>query len=180
MLTIKILGQESYNEITGEFVYPESFDLKLEHSLAALSKWEEKFEKPFLGPGERSNEELFFYIHCMIVKPEDAPLAVVNLLSPENLEEINEYINKKSTATWFSNQKAKKTGEVITAELIYFWMSSFNIPTEYKHWHLNRLFTLIKIHDEKTKKPEKKSRAEAVRERRELNALRRKQMGTSG
>lgn len=180
MLTIKILGQESYNEITQEFVYPESFDLKLEHSLAALSKWEEKFEKPFLGPGERSNEELFTYIHCMIVKPEDAPYEVVHLLSQENLEEINTYINKKSTATWFNNTKAKKSGEVITAELIMFWMNSFNIDPVHQHDHLNRLFTLIKIHDEKTKKPEKKSRAEAVRERRDLNAMRRKQLGTSG
>ncbi len=180
MLTIKILGGESYNEITQEFVYPDSFDLKLEHSLAALSKWEEKFEKPFLGPGERSNEELFSYIHCMIVKPEDAPMEVVHLLTPENLEEINAYINKKSTATWFSNTKAKKSGEVITAELIYFWMSSFNIDPEYQHWHLNRLFTLIKIHDEKTKKPEKMSKSEALAKRRELNAQRRKQMGTRG
>jgi hypothetical protein len=85
------------------------------------------------------------------------------------------------TATWFSDQPgAPKSREVITAEVIYYWMTVFNIPFECEHWHLNRLFTLIRICNIKQSKPEKMSRAEIARRNRELNAQRKAQLGTTG
>jgi hypothetical protein len=71
--------------------------------------------------------------------------------------------------------------EVITSELIYFWIVSFNIPFDCQYWHLNRLFSLIRICNIKNSKGNKKmSRNEIAMRNRELNAKRRAELGTSG
>lgn len=180
MLTITVLGEEFYDDDKGEFVYPNSFELQFEHSLAALSKWESEFEKPFLGPGEKSTEEMLMYIYFMIVGRHHPP-EVVEKLSDENFELINKYINKKMSATWFNDTAPQaKSSEIITSELIYFWMTMFNIPMEAEHWHINRLFNLIKIANIKNSKPKKMSRDENARWRKELNEKRRRELGSSG
>jgi hypothetical protein len=71
-------------------------------------------------------------------------------------------------------------GEVITSELIYYWIVSFNIPFECQYWHLNRLFSLIRICNIKNSKPKKVSRMELAQRNRELNAARKAKLGTSG
>jgi hypothetical protein len=102
-------------------------------------------------------------------------------LSKDNVEEINTYINRKMTATWFSEIKPQtKNQEVITSELIYYWMATFNIPFECETWHLNRLFTLIRIFSIKQDKPKKMSRAEVAQRNRQLNEQRKAQLGTKG
>jgi hypothetical protein len=94
---------------------------------------------------------------------------------------VNTYIDRKMTATWFSDQPSSpRTREVITSELIYYWMTVFNIPFECEVWHLNRLFTLIRICNVKQSKPQKMSRGEIARRNRELNTQRKAQLGTSG
>jgi hypothetical protein len=111
----------------------------------------------------------------------DVPEKVWDHLSQKNIEEINAYIDAKMTATWFSDvPNAPKTTELITAELVYYWMFSFNIPMECQHWHLNRLFTLIKVCNLKNAKPKKMSPAEVAARNRRLNAERKAQLGTSG
>jgi hypothetical protein len=86
------------------------------------------------------------------------------------------------TATWFSESPGapKSSREVITAELVYYWMTVFHIPFECETWHLNRLFTLIRICNLKQEKPKKMSRAEVAARNRELNAQRKAQLGTKG
>jgi hypothetical protein len=59
-------------------------------------------------------------------------------------------------------------------------MTVFQIPFECETWHLNRLFTLIRICNIKQSKPKKMSRAEIAVRNRELNAQRKSQMGTKG
>jgi hypothetical protein len=56
----------------------------------------------------------------------------------------------------------------------------FNIPFKCETWHLNRLFTLIRICNIKQAKPKKMSRAETAARNRELNAQRKAQLGTRG
>lgn len=180
MLKITIPGIALWDEALEEFTNSEGFVLELEHSLVSLSKWESIHEKPFLGPESKTNEEVFSYVECMILTP-DFPPEVLSRLSQENITEIQKYIDAKMTATWFNEpQVAKKSREIITAELIYYWMISLNIPIEFENWHLNRLFTLIKIFNIKNGKPKKMSTAEIAARNRELNAERKAKFGTRG
>lgn len=180
MLTITVGGTDSYDEVVGQFVTTGGSVLQLEHSLVSLSKWESKFEKPFLGKDPKSPEETFEYVKLMSLSSEFPPEDFLKL-DEKNYSEINNYLNAKMTATWFADAPgAPKSREVITAELIYYWMTVFNIPFECENWHLNRLFTLIRICNIKQAKPEKMSRADAARRNREINEQRRKQLGTTG
>jgi hypothetical protein len=180
VLTIYVGAEEHFNEETNEFVYVGGTPIQLEYSLAVLSKWESKFNKPFLGPQEKTREEVIGFIQEMIVTPEISP-EIVQKFTEKNFAEVNEYMDSKQTATWFSDTPEPKTSrEVITAELIYYWLVAFNIPWETQHWHLNKLFTLIKVFNAKTEKPKKMTPGEAAARRRQLNEQRKQQYKTSG
>jgi hypothetical protein len=180
MLTITVGATDVYDEATGTFGDHGGAELQLEHSLVSLSKWESIHEKAFLGTAEKTSEEVLSYVECMVLG-EIPPGEILQQLSDKNVEDINRYIDRKMTATWFSEQPgAPKAREIITSELIYYWMTVFNIPFECENWHINRLFTLIRICNIKQDKPKKMSRAEVGRRNRELNAQRRAQMGTKG
>lgn len=180
MLVITVLGEESWDEESEEFLYPEAFELRLEHSLVSLSKWEEIHEKAFLGPQEKTTEESLHYVVCMILN-EDYPDDILTRLSDEDYQQIQAYIDKKHSATWFAESgPAKKSNEVITADLIQYWMNAANIPLEWENRHLNKLITLIKIHGIKNEPPKKHSRNEIFEQNRRLNKQRREQMGTKG
>ncbi|MFL5665514.1 MAG: hypothetical protein ACJ8BW_29840 [Ktedonobacteraceae bacterium] len=180
MLVITVGAIDVYDESGESFSTQGGFELQLEHSLVSLSKWESEFEKPFLSKTEKTEEETLAYIGYMVITP-NPPGDFLKRLSKENLESINKYIDRKMTATWFSDQPgAPKSREVITAELVYYWMTVFTIPFECETWHLNRLFTLIRICNIKQSKPQKMSRNELGRRNRELNAQRKMQLGTTG
>lgn len=180
MLTIRVLGVESFDESNQEFTTQGGTLLELEHSLVSLSKWESKHEKPFLGHESKTPEELISYVRCMLITPK-VPEEIFSKLSEANFDEITQYIDAKMTATWFHEQPGTpRSREVITSELIYYWMTIFNISFACEYWHLNRLFTLIRICNIKQAKPEKMSRGEVVARQRTLNAQRKTQLGTSG
>jgi hypothetical protein len=180
MLTITVGATDVYDESDEKFSTHGGIELQLEHSLVSLSKWESEFEKPFLGKSGKTTEETLAYIRYMVLTP-NPPEDFLQSLSKENMEEINRYIDRKMTATWFSDQPGEpKSREVITAELVYYWMTVFNIPFACETWHINRLFTLIRICNVKQAKPQKMSRGETARRNRELNAQRRSQLGTRG
>lgn len=180
MLRLVVPGVEVFDEATQEFNTQGDVSLELEHSLVSLSKWEEIFEKPFLGKADKTSEEIMDYIKFMTLTPK-VPTEVYSKLSADNVEAINKYINAKRTATWFNDAPgAPKSREVITSELIYYWMITFNIPFECERWHLNKLFTLIRVCNIKQAKPKKMSRSELAARNRELNAQRREQFGTKG
>lgn len=180
MLTIIVPGVEMFDEQTEEFVTKDDTPLDLEHSLVSLSKWESIYEKPFLGKEDKTSEEIFEYIKLMTLTP-NVPADLYLKLSEDNISTINKHIEAKMSATWFSETPgAPQSRDVITAELIYYWMITFQIPFECERWHLNRLFTLIRVCNVKQAKPKKMSRSEIAARNRELNLQRRAQLGTSG
>jgi len=104
-------------------------------------------------------------------------------LSKENLNLINEYIGSTQSATTFSeypdsNRRGQR--EIVTSELIYFWMVTFAVPWEAETWHLNRLFALLRICNIKNSTQKKMSKSEVASRNRELNAQRKAQLGTTG
>jgi|SRR5580765_7528494 len=181
MLRIIIEGDESFNEETNTFETTNDVVLDLEHSLISLSKWESKYQKPFLSPGTKTSEEIFGYLKAMIVTPDVDP-DILYRCSQKNINEIQEYIDSSQSATTFGVMPERRgPNEVITSELIYYWVVSFNIPFDCQYWHLNRLFSLIRICNIKNSKGGKKmSRSEIVMRNRELNAKRREELNTSG
>lgn len=180
MLTIHTPSVEYFNDATQEFVSTESTKLQLEHSLVSLSKWESIWEKPFLGPETKTDEEAKSYVECMLMSDE-VPEGVFEELSDDNLQEVNAYINSRMTATTFNDDKVAGTSRlVITSELIYYWMFSLTIPIDCENWHLERLFALIKVFNAKNAPAKKTSRGDLAAKRRELNAQRKAQMGTTG
>lgn len=181
MLHIKVpLGPEGWDEKKQEFVEPKTQTLQLEHSLISLSKWESKWCKPFLAKSEKTGEEILDYIKCMTLTPNVKP-EVYNYITSENMQEINRYIEAPMTATTFvDNKNDKHSREIITAELIYYWMITLQIPPEYQKWHLNRLLTLIKVCIIKNAPGNKMSKRDVMSRNTALNAARRKRLNTKG
>lgn len=179
MLKIPIILKESWDSENEEFLY-ETFELELEHSLVSLSKWESIYKKAFLGPVEKTPEELLGYVRAMHMGPEIPP-GFLEKLDAAQVKQINDYIEDSMSATTFrSLGDEPKSREIITSELIYYWMFSLQIPLEVEHWHLNRLFTLIRVYNVKNSKQKRVNTADAAEERSRLNAQRRAQHNTSG
>ena len=181
MLRIVVPAGEMFDDARGEFVYQtKDQTLILEHSLVSLSKWEAKTRKPFLSKEPMSRGETLEDIRCMTGNQNVDPLAYYRLTEAD-LRTINDYIQEPMTATWFSDRMKKRNSrEVVTAEIIYYWMIALEIPFECQKWHLNRLLTLIGVCNEKNQKPKNMSRREIMSRNAALNAARRKAMGSRG
>lgn len=180
MLQITIPAGEMYDERDQTFISIKGQTLQLEHSLISLSKWESKWCKSFLSNPDKNLEETIDYIRCMTLNNNVDP-NVYLFLTNENIKEINDYIAAPMTATYFSEDKTgRKNNEIITSELIYYWMIAQNIPVDFQKWHLNRLLTLIRVCNIKNSPPKKHSKRELMSRNAALNAARRKQFNTKG
>lgn len=182
MLTITIPGDEFFDESKEEFITVGDVELRFEHSLASVSKWESFWEKVFISKTEKTSEETVWYIKAMCLTPNVSDETFARL-SAKHIGMINAYIDAKMTATTFRDNTSKNTNEVITSEVIYYWMVGLNIPFECEHWHLNRLITLIRVCNVKNAPQKKLSRAEiadSVAQRKALNEARRAQLNSSG
>lgn len=180
-LTIK--GEERWDDVKEEFIpATKEYTLQLEHSLLSISKWEAIYHKPFLST-EKDFDMIKDYVKCMTINnvPED----IYDYLTPELLDEVTEYINDKQTATWFSDGQAahkngRMNGEIITAEIVYYWMIKMDIPVEFQKWHLNRLLTLIRVISVKDDPKGAKGKKMTAQERAALNKARKQKYGIRG
>ena len=180
MLQITIPGEELWDEKKEEFVSRKEQTLKLEHSLVSLSKWESKWNKSFLSRKDKTYDETIDYIRCMTITQNVDP-EVYEHLTNENINQVNAYIEAPMSATYFPEEKDKGgSREQITAELIYYWMISLNIPFECQKWHLNRLLALIKVCNMKNRPPKSMNRKEIMRRNAALNAQRRAKLHSKG
>lgn len=175
MLEIQVpISLEEWDEKNQVFIPPRTVKLQLEHSLISLHKWESKWHKPFFSKDEKSPEETIDYIKCMTLTQNVNP-DIYNILSDSNVAEIQDYIADPMTATTFSEKNSGKgSREIVTAELVYYWMLSLNIPFECRKWHINQLLTLIRVCNVKNEPPKKRSRSELINHHRAVNAARRK------
>lgn len=200
MLQIHIPKQEHlWDEVRECFIDVEECDLMLEHSLLSISKWEGIYHKPFIGRDQKSFEQVLTYIKCMTIN-KNVPDDVFLCIPQTEMTRIQEYIDDDHTATFFRDPNGKKTGaspkkEIITSEVIYYYMISLNIPVEFEKWHLGRLMTLIKVCNEKNREAEQAAKRKGKRGKsnlttreqhdlaaryHDLNEARKKQLGTRG
>lgn len=182
MLVITVPSIEYFDEDKSEFFKTEEVTMQLEHSLVSLSKWESIYEKPFLSQEPKTDDETLTYVKCMNLTP-NVPPETFTRLSIENLDAINTYIGAKRSATWFTEipgSQKPATAKTITSELIYYWLIALNIPFTCEEWHLNRLFTLIKVCNEKNAPAKKMSPSEIAARNRRLNAERKAKFNTKG
>ena len=180
MLQITIPAREMWDEQNNEFVYTNEQTLQLEHSLISLSKWESKWNKPFLSKESKTYEEVLDYVKCMTLTQKVSPEIYANL-TDENMRDIQRYIEAPMTATTFSEEKnTKGNREIVTSELIYYWMIALGIPLECEKWHLNRLLTLVRVCNIKNSPPKKMGKNAIMSRNASLNAARRKRLNSKG
>lgn len=136
--------------------------LQFEHSLQSLSKWEAKHKKAFMTATPKSGTEMIEYFQAMLISPEVDPDLVI-MCSPEQLKELQDYLLDSQTAASVPREDKKKFNpEVMTSDLIYYWLSALRIPfTPTDTWHINRVMMLIEIASFK-QQPEKKRSARAM------------------
>lgn len=184
MLTLVLPGREGWDAANNVFVDEADIVIQLEHSLASLSKWESIFKKPFLSEDDKNEVELLGYVRAMCLTP-DLPEDAFQRLTEEHWAQINEYLNDTMTATWFSKEpNHRRATQQITAELIYYWMDVAQINWDAQHWHLNRLFTLIRVHSAHNEAAQRKDggrmSAEQMQDRRALIERRRREAQRGG
>lgn len=181
MLEITIPATELWDERKSEFISVKEQKLQLEHSLVSLSKWESKYGKPFLSRDDKTYEETLDYIKFMTLTQNVKPDVYV-CLTDENIRQVNDYIGNPMTATTFPQESGRKgnQGEIVTAEVIYYWMVALEIPIKCEKWHLNRLTTLIRVINAKNAPQKNMSKKSVMSQNAALNAARRKRHNSRG
>ena len=104
---------------------------------------------------------------------------VYKFITAENIQQVNAYIEAPMSATWFKESQSKNH-EVVTSEVIYFWMIQLSIPFECQKWHLNRLLALIRVCSEKGQTQKHMPVNDIYAQNRALNEARRKAMNSRG
>ena len=180
MLQLTIPEGQLWDEASEQFIYIKETTIQLEHSLISLHKWESRWKKAFLSKEDRTFEETIDYIKCMTTTQNVNPLVYI-FFKNEQIEQVNKYIADPMTATHVKKSKTVTTSrQIVTAELIYYWMILYNIPFECRKWHLNQLLTLIDVCNAESAPKKKRNSKDVANEYRALNAARKKQLGTKG
>lgn len=186
MITIHIdehAARDYWDPKKEEFIkvpYQKAYDLNLEHSLISISKWESKWHVPFISKDSKTEEQTLDYIRCMTID-KNIPDTVYNYLTAEDVKKISEYINNPMTATVVTNTPdQKKSGQILTSEVIYSFMTGLQIPFECEKWHLNRLLKLIEVCNANNTPPKKMGKNEIMSRNKALNAARRAKYNSKG
>lgn len=178
MLYLEVWSEELFDEQTNKFLPGEKYVLALEHCLAAVSKWESIWGKPFLTDKPKTLEEILSYFVCMSMDEKTDPKAFT-YLNPEHVKRISEYMERRMTATTFSDNP-KPSRQIVTAEVLYHRMLANGIPLECQYWHLNKLLTLLHVYAIENEPEKKLSPREIAARNRALNEIQKKRLKTKG
>lgn len=180
MLMLTIGGKEYFDESQMRFITPPTTVVQLEHCLKALARWESKWNISFLSAKTLTREQQLDYYWCMDIT-ESVDRDVFLYLTREQERQIEEYITAKMTASTIPRSGRRlPSRKIVTAEVIYFWMTHYGIPFECDTWHLNRLMMLIEVCAVEGGPKQKMSMREQMDQQRALNASRLKQFKTRG
>jgi hypothetical protein len=162
--------------------YP-STKLTFEHSLVSVSKWEAIVKRPFFGHEEKTAEDTEIYYRCMLLTEDPPANFYQRLVGTPQFQEIADYINTDQHGTKFREEPTppKSKQEIVSSELIYYWLVQFQIPFQpTETWHLSKLMALVKVAGLKQSKPKKMSAQERAAQMRALNEQRRRETGSAG
>lgn len=182
MISIHIPKNELFNERTETFLNIPETTLTMEHSLISIRKWEGVWKIPFLS-SEKTPEQLIDYLKIMTLTKNVDP-SVYYAIPEVEMRRVVEYIKDKKTAMTINNSligAQKRSGELVTAETIYWWMITLGIPWEFEKWHLEQLLALIQfISIKNDPKKKKMSEKDVIRRNAEINARNRAKYGIKG
>ena len=177
MLTVSVKDKNVFDDKTQTFNTVKGGILHLEYSLLTVSKWEAQWHIPFFNGEPKTAEQALSFLKCMIVDRTYSE-EMINLLSEEEMEEINAYIDNPSTATTITDiREGTRFGnprqEIYTSEVIYWMMIQYGIPFECEKWNIKNLFMLLKVCAIKANKENKMSGSELAKYNTQLNRARR-------
>ena len=182
---------EYFDDLNSRFITLPPVRLHFEHSLYTISLWESITKKPFFPKSEKevmTDEQLLIYIQCSVVEEVEDSNEILYRLNEDFLNTFKNFIEDTKSATWFSDNHigerkfGKPSKEVMTSELLYYYMVALEIPFECEHWPINRLLSLIRIcsikqnNDPMTKKDEAMSRSQLNKMRKAEMAAKRKKL----
>lgn len=177
-LTLELPGEERFDEESSTFISMPPCTIHLTHSLYSVSKWESVYKRSFLDNPPNTPEETLFYVECMSEEP--LPGDFMRRLDRNVQVKIAEYISDGASATHLLDPPSRGgPKDSMTSELIYWYMSQFNIPYECDKWNLNRLLTLIKLSAAKQGGSNASASATAA-QRAAMNKARRARYNTKG
>lgn len=179
-ITIKVPDREFFDQVNNRFLAIKGRSLSFEHSLLSITKWESKWHKPYLSKTEKTREEAIDYLRCMCLDKIDDP-NIFMAIDADAMKEISLYIEDPMTATTFREDNKRQSREIITNEIVYYWMTELNIPFDpCQKWHFNRLMTLIRVASIKKQPPKKMGKKEWAAQRSAINAQRRAKYNSKG
>lgn len=180
MITLTLDKQETYNDETNEFQIFLARTVDFEYSLAAVAKWEARWQIPFLTARMTGSDHrlINFYI-CMSSDPTLEEIYITESVA----NALSVYIKDPQTATTFNIQNGNtstENGKVNTAEELYALMAMNGIPLAFEDRNLNRLLVILKIISVYNNPPKKMSKQEVLQQNAKLNAQRKKEYNTRG
>ena len=179
-ITVTIPDKEFFDQANNRFLTIRGRSLTFEHSLLSITKWESKWHKPYLSKTEKTREEAIDYLRCMCLDKIDDP-NIFMAIDADAMKEISLYIEDPMTATTFREDHKRQSREIITNEIVYYWMTELNIPFDpCQKWHFNRLMTLIRVASIKKQPPKKMGKKEWAAQRSAINAQRRAKYNSKG
>lgn len=179
-VSVTIPDRELYDSERNRFITIRGRTLSFEHSLLSITKWESKWHKPYLSKDRKTEEEVASYLQCMCLDKDVDP-NLFRYIDSGSLRKIIDYIEDPMTATTIRETDSLQNREIITNEIVYYWMCELGIPFDpCQKWHFNRLMTLIRVASIKKAPPKKMGKREWATQRAAINAQRRAQYSTRG